>query len=387
MTIRRFPIRIAAVAVLLMAGWAVLAEDAPTTSTAKTSLSTKPLTELEQQQIDAAVDRALTWMATQQSPDGSFRTLDVGQPGVTGICIMAYLAAGHLPGEGKYGDTIDKAIDYVLACQKPDGLLVNVDLSTGGAWSTSSLYTAAYNHAISGLALCEVYGMVAPEKSARVREVIEKAIGLALAQQKKTKTRSIDQGGWRYLAPVADGVDSDLSITSWNLMFLRAARNAGFAIPNEPIDRAMEYVRRTFDPQRGTFMYYIGYPTSKRSMAGAGIYALALGGVHDSETARSVADWLLKYPFDRYNEGITHKDRFHYSAYYCAMAMFQMGGRYWDEFYPTLARTLIANQSADGSWQPEQADGNDRPYGNVYTTAFCVQALCMPYQLLPIFQR
>ena len=110
-------------------------------------------------------------------------------------------------------------------------------------------------------------------------------------------------------------------------MFLRAAQNAGFEVSPDPIDRAMAYVRRTFDPKHGTFMYYIDYPTRKRAMAGAGIYALSVGGDHDSELAQSVADWLLQHPFDRYNEGISQSDRFHYGAYYCSLAMFQMGGR------------------------------------------------------------
>ena len=65
--------------------------------------------------------------------------------------------------------------------------------------------------------------------------------------------------------------------------------------------------------------------------------------------------------------------------------MFQLGGQYWAEFYPTLVNTLLTHQSSDGSWSPER--GDDACWGNAYTTALCVLALCTPNQLLPITQR
>ena len=46
------------------------------------------------------------------------------------------------------------------------------------------------------------------------------------------KDSPADRGGWRYIHDL-DDVDSDLSVTGWQLMFLRSARNAGFEVPNE----------------------------------------------------------------------------------------------------------------------------------------------------------
>ena len=42
--------------------------------------------------------------------------------------------------------------------------------------------------------------------------------------------------------------------------------------------------------------------------------------------------------------------------------MYQLGGRYWEEFFPRTAQTLIDNQNADGSWPPDSR-GSDRPFG------------------------
>ena len=98
------------------------------------------------------------------------------------------------------------------------------------------------------------------------------------------------------------------------------------------------------------------------------------------------AEFLLEHPFDTYNVHVgTRWDRFHYGAFYCSQAMFQLGGRYWRQFYPTLVRTMLDNQRTDGSWERES--GSDWWIGNVYTTALAVLALSPPYQLLPIFQR
>ena len=66
--------------------------------------------------------------------------------------------------------------------------------------------------------------------------------------------------------------------------------------------------------------------------------------------------------------------------------MFQLGGNYWDRFFPPLLRILAAAQHQDGSWDPESIE-EDREFGSVYTTSLAVLTLEVPYQILPIYQR
>src|SRR5262245_44944860 len=66
------------------------------------------------QAVNQSIERALTWLAAQQMSDGSFASADSGQPAITSLCVMAFLAGGHLASEKPYGPQLNRAVDYVL---------------------------------------------------------------------------------------------------------------------------------------------------------------------------------------------------------------------------------------------------------------------------------
>lgn len=338
--------------------------------------------------IDDAVDNALSWLASQQQPDGSFPTRDQGQPAITSLCVMAFLSAGHQPGQGKYGDGINRAIDYVLETQQPSGLFSRLPLE-GQVIHQGASHAAPYNHAIAGLMLTEVYGQVSGERAAKIKQAVLLALKETARQQiEPAKTDPVDVGGWRYPYAIGGWSVSDLSVTGWQLKFLRSAKNAQFEIPDEEINSAVKYVESTFRPEEGEFFYGHLGPNdqySSRGLMGVGALTLALAGKHDTEMAHRVGDWILAHPFDVYHATNHPYDRFHYAAYYCSNAMAQLGGAYWEKFFPVLAKTLLKAQAANGSWLSES--GEDSMYGPVYPTALSVLSLTPAYQLLPIYQR
>jgi hypothetical protein len=341
------------------------------------------LTPAEWRRVDAAVDRGLAYLAAQQQADGSFDAPRTGQPGITSLAILAFLSRGHLPGEGPYGEQTLKAIDFVLTCQREDGLLSAAKPEPSHVHNGAS-HTGNYNHAIAGLMLTEVYGMVSGTRQEQIAAAIRRALEFTRAQQTKPRSNPLEKGGWRYLRP-RQNWDADISVSSWQLMFYRSARNAEFDVPKEFIDDALGYIRRGFDPSQETYVYDFpgGANRATCGVAGGAIVSLALGGEHQSEAARHAADWVLQQPFDRYNNGW---GPYHYGAYYCSQGMFQLGGDYWRQFFPPLAKALTENQSPDGSWEPEN-DTNGDYFGRCYTTSLSVLALTPAYQLLPIFQR
>ena len=350
----------------------------------------------EWNRLDESVDRALRWLASQQQRDGSFPTHVSGQPGVTSLVLLSFAVHGHLPAQGPYGDELSKAVDYVLSCQKQNGILALV--APGGSELSRNVnhqtgVSACYNHAIASLALSELFTIQGSRSAESLRRAIERSLEISLTMQNWPKRREIDTGGWRYLHKFRD-IDSDLTLTGWQLMFLRSAKNAGFDVPQQPIEQAVGYVKRCFVPKYQTFNYTTADEDRRsRGVSGAAVLALAHAGYHDSKEAILAGDWILRHNFDRYNEierftqGNNHsKDRYHYSVFNCCQAMYQLGGRYWEEFFPRTSKTLLDNQRRDGSWPPEK-NRSETQFGSCYTTALVVLALGAPNQLLPVFQR
>ena len=341
--------------------------------------------------LDRAVDRGLTFLSREQQPDGSFPTSADGQPGVTSLCIMAFLARGHQPGKGPYGPQIERAIDFVLDMQDQRVGAIMADRWVGGRVvritdGRNRSFAGNYNHGICGVTLGEVYGMTSSKRHERIRQAILKALEYTRQQQIRPKRNPDERGGWRYVHSYGVN-DSDLSVTAWQLMFLRSARNAEFNVPKAWTDEAMQYVHRSFDTEQRGFVYALSGEDHycSRAMVGAGVVCLALGGEHESETAKVAGEWILRRSFEPYRSFSTHDDRYHYGAFYCTQAMFQLGGHYWHDFFPRLMRVLTNAQHEDGSWDPEVPD--DSEYGNRYTTALAILSLATPYQLLPIYQR
>jgi hypothetical protein len=340
-------------------------------------------------QVENCVDRSLAWLASQQQADGSFTTRTSAQPAVTSLCVLAFLSRGHQPGAGPYGAQLNRAIDFVLSCQMPDGLF-SLDPPGPILAPGQASHTATYNHAIAGLMLGEVFGHVTGPSSKKIKQAIQKALQYTLDLQERPKAYPNDHGGWRYLriqfAP--HDADSDLSVTGWMLMFLRSARNAEFKVPQTAIDQALDYIHRCWDDQAGMFRYEISAAQSRphgRGLMGSAILSLSLGGRHQSPEALAAGDWLLAHPFLEFGDRGGNSDRFYYSTYYCSQAAAQLGGRYWTGIYPPIAHILIKAQRADGSFPLETPP--DNVFGPDYSSAMAVLSLTPAYQILPVYQR
>src|SRR5262249_57606758 len=63
--------------------------------------------------LDRAVDRALAYLHnTQDRTDGAWRAGNQKNPAITSLAVMAFLSAGHVPGEGRYGPTLEKGVRW-----------------------------------------------------------------------------------------------------------------------------------------------------------------------------------------------------------------------------------------------------------------------------------
>jgi len=317
----------------------------------------------QEKQIDTAISRALEHIASKQQPSGAWVIDQFGEStAATSLAVMAFMSAGHVPGEGPYDQHMQRGIRWVLEHQQPSGLLVH---RTG--------HGPMYCHGISTLMLAEVAGMTDVSLAEPCRLALTKAVRLILTAQSVRKDRN-QMGGWRY-NPSSN--DSDLSVTGWQLLALRAAKNLGCDVPAEYIDLAVDYVKRC-SVRGGGFAYQPGSgPSATRT--GTGILCLEICGVHHSPETLAGATWLIQRPLQ------VSEEWFYYGAYYGTIGMFQVGGDQWARSKQHMIPLLLNLQTEDGSWTGR--NGQERGLGTTYCTALSVLALSVEYQFLPIYQR
>ena len=332
--------------------------------------------------VDDSVDRALAFLAKYQitaaqaakarKPQlaGSFQSQMLGNTGISSLCVMAFLAKGHTPGTGPYGEVINNGIDYILSTSQTNGLLISPD--SRGRNGSGPMYA----HCIATLLLSEVSGMVSPNRQKKIDQALPKALALILTAQRVRKN-SRDAGGWRYRP---DSRDSDLSLTGWALMALRSARLNGAAVPTKSIDDAVKYVMRCRTQNWG-FAYTAGSNSSSPSRVGVGLLCLELcGRQHGSEVTKRAADNILNNYARNRTFSNAHPS---YSIYYCSQAMFQVGGKHWEQWGQHLYTNLLKLQKKDGSWMLSR----ESRFGACYSTAMCVLGMTVSYRQLPIYQR
>ena len=315
--------------------------------------------------VDASIARALEFLATQQSEVGAWRTDSWGEStAITSLAVMSYLAAGHVPGEGPYGERINQGVRWVVQQQQANGMLVHARRSHG----------PMYSHGICTLMLAEVCGMMDEADAPMVRRALERAVRLILESQAVSKNAR-HEGGWRYQT---NSRDSDLSVTGWQVLALRAAKDIGCDVPAESIDAAIAYVKKCAGRKNAGFGYQPGNgPTP--TLTGTGITCLEVCGAHHSAEALGGAEWLAQNPL---------RDRssyFYYGVYYTGVGMFKIGGEIADLNHEHLVGLLLPMQDDDGGWTPKS--GSERQAGRIYATTLSVLALAVEYRYLPIYQR
>jgi hypothetical protein len=305
-------------------------------------------------EVDTIYEHGLAWLVANQAPDGSWPGPNQG-PGVTGICLMAFLASGEDPNYGRYATTIHRAIRNIIEQQ---------DATSG------YLPNSMYHHGFGMLALSESYGMVdesliwkGDKPTRSIAQALNLAISCAVSAQKKNRF-----GGWRY-SP--DSVDADMSVTGAVLMGLLAARNAGMDVPDDVIKNAMEFVRRSTGSD-GSVAYTGGFGGMGGSMNLTAIATLvgSVSKTKDTDQYRAALK-RLQDNLD-YHEAGNYAE---YFRYYMAQALFQGDYDAWQKWNGEKIRELQQIQHDDGS------------FGGSYETGMSLLALALNYRFLPIYER
>jgi hypothetical protein len=334
--------------------------------------------------VDRAVERGLAWLAKQQlrcggwpgdvghKQEDSYVLFDDhrsqiaanrGHVGVTALAGLAFLAAGQVPGRGRYEETLDRAIAYLCEHANEYGYLTDSG-------------TRMYSHAFAVLFLAQVEGMAKPRRQ-EVHDTLVRAAGFICETQNEF-------GAWRY-SPFT--TEADLSVTVCQVQALRSARDVGVHVPLSTIDRVIDYVKESRiegGDYEGAFYYKI-FGTSARSKTSYAINAAAVTTLHCSGVYDSALyDRAVRVIEDEYDDlSRYYPDHFYfwYGNWYATQAMNHVGGERFARFYAKLESDLLARQQPDGRWK------NDVGPGDVFSTAVACALLRLPDQYLPTFQR
>jgi hypothetical protein len=313
-------------------------------------------------EVESIYESGLAWLAKSQSDQGNWTDGQSGS-GVDGLCVMAFLASGEDPNFGRYAPNIRRALRHMISAQ--DG-------------KTGYLPNSMYHHGFAMLALSEAYGAVdesqlwqvseagatTQAKGRTLSEALDLAIRCASTAQKKNRW-----GGWRY-SP--DSTDADTSVTGAVLMGLLAARNAGMDVPDETIDAALEYMRRSTS-KNGSVAYSGGFGGMGESMNRSSIATLVAAVGKQKET------WEFKATLEHIATRLEHEEQGHYAEYfryYMAQALFQGDYESWQKWNGATVRKLDAQRQENGSFN-----------GSAYSTAMSLLALALNYRFLPIYER
>jgi hypothetical protein len=311
--------------------------------------------------LDEVAGRGLEYLAAQQSPDGAFT--DKGpRVAMTGLGLLAFLSAGDGPQLGKYGATVRAAIDFLVQQAPPDGYFGKVDGS------------GMYGQAVTTLALAEAWGVEETDaRRGRIKEVVERAARVILNAQNASKPPLFD-GGWQN---DPRGADSNLAISGWNVIALRACAKCGMDLPHDALSRAIAFMLKCHRPDGG-FANQPGDGDSSINVTGTAVLCLYL---MDSSATAQQADGIA------FLRAHTVDDRtpVYYGAMYGSMWAVQLAGE------PALSaisapvfKLLTKLQQTDGSWPASRS--NEEP-GVTYATAMAVLMLEASNRLLPVYQR
>ncbi len=344
---------------------------------------------------EAAVTRALDWLARQQQKNGLWSLRgpyasggsQENQLAATAMALLAFHGAGTTPREGPHHKAVAAAWTALLKRQVA-GPEAAEDRADHGRFVISAedppAHHALYAHAQATIAICELYGMT---KDPIYEQPARRAVAYAVAAQGRN-------GGWRY----EPGQDGDMSVTGWYLMALKSAQMAGLDVPAatwDGVERFLDHVavdggRRygyRFDDRNRTAdlnaarrvagpvtaavsaegllcRQYLGWPRTRPELT-AGVEALV---------GEKFLDW--------------EHDKDVYAWYYITQVVHHVGGPAWQRWNGRLVEVLpaaqVAKGSERGSWDPA-LDKWGANGGRLFVTCFCTYMLEVYYRHLPLY--
>jgi hypothetical protein len=320
-----------------------------------------------------AVDRALTWIAIHQMPDGGW-SFDMeacpscmgkcshsgtskkdDRAGATAMALLPFLGRGFTHREGPYQKQVEAGIAFLTQRAMKDG---------GKVYDKSG---SLYSQGLAGIALSECYAMTQDQRLAAPTQAVLNFIMQAQDPQ---------GGGWRY-TPRQPG---DTSAVGWQIMALKSGNMAYLDVNPLTVKKAVEFLESVKGDEYGATYGYTS-PGNRLGTSAVGLLCrMYLGWKKDNPGLQEGAATIAKAG--------PSKDL--YYDYYATQIMHHMQGEMWTAWDAKMKKMLIDSQATKdheaGSWY----DGVDLGHGanaagRLYCTSLATMILEVYYRHLPIF--
>ena len=262
--------------------------------------------------IDSAIAKGLSYLASNQNPDGSWSGAPVAS---TAMAVLAFENNGHYGWDSSdtYHTTVQNGLNWLFSdayTQTINGAnsAGNPDVSGDGYgiwWGSDGYGNSVYetpmvlaaiiaSNSQTQVTTTGPTGVVGLTYSHVAQDIVD---WIAWAQNSKPGCCGVYEGGWRY-SPQSG--DSDNSVSQWPVMGLLAAQLWGINAPSWVGTELLKWTTSdqeltgtpTTNPTYGAFDYTPGRQLSPAETA-AGILELTYAGVPDTDSRIQAAEGYL----------------------------------------------------------------------------------------------
>jgi hypothetical protein len=313
------------------------------------------------------ITQGLDWLVFQQHKLGHWTAQGRYPTAMTALAGMALLCEGSTTTQGKYAESLRRAVDFLSRRSRPNGLIGDLD---------DERYT--YGHGFAMLFLSQVLGE--EEDLDRRHELIE-VLTKAVLFTGQAQTRA---GGWGYVSAKDGSGYDEGSTTITQVQGLRGCRNAGIPVPKEVIDKAVDYIRKCTNKTDGGVQYSSKGGGSRPAITAAAIACLYNAGEYDDVYVPKMMEYCEK------NLKLGGRDSFghwHYAHFYYAQVKYREGEDAWEPYIEAISRKILSEAEVLDMGDAKLAVWKQGYVGPVYTTALNLIILQIDNACLPIYQR
>jgi hypothetical protein len=334
---------------------------------------------------EEAVMLGLSWLTQVQKKDGNWQ-YDGGHhtsdhAAATGMAVLAYFGAGQTHKEGRYRQTVQAGVDW---------LVNNINMNQGGERGKFNTISNMYSQGIASLALIEAYGVTRDPK-------LKAPAQAAVDYIQKAQGRG---GSWGYTA----GTDNDTSIVGWQIQALHAAQlTQDLVVDPKVIERAVAFLKRVSGggQLQSTYGYANGPGQRATSLTAIGLLCRYYVDGWRPETPgfAAGAKGLMDKAVSANQQRPQPLDMYYY--YYATQVVRFYGGEEWKTWNEgpkgadgkrqggladVLLRHQVRTPQNRGSW-PAGIDPNGLSFGpqcgRLGTTCMCLLTLEVYYRYAP----